>query len=67
MTIERGLRLMAGVFVLLSLAVRYWVNPYWYSGGVSLLNVDFNGDAQPIRQQLTVVQSEYLEVIGVRA
>ena len=30
MTIERGLRLMAGVFVLLSLALGYWVNPYWY-------------------------------------
>jgi hypothetical protein len=29
MTIERGLRLMAGVFVLLSLslALGYWVNP----------------------------------------
>ncbi len=67
MTIERGLRLMAGVFVLLSSAVGCWVYPYWYSGGVSLLNVDFNRDAQLIRQQLTVVQSEYLEVIGVRA
>ncbi|MGC2112865.1 MAG: DUF2892 domain-containing protein [Candidatus Korobacteraceae bacterium] len=30
MTIERGLRLMAGGFVLLSLALGYWVNPYWY-------------------------------------
>jgi hypothetical protein len=30
MTIERGLRLMAGVFVLLSLALGYWVSPYWY-------------------------------------
>jgi len=30
MTIEAGLRLMAGVFVLLSLALGYWVNPYWY-------------------------------------
>jgi hypothetical protein len=30
MTIERGLRLMAGVFVLLSLALGYWLNPYWY-------------------------------------
>ena len=30
MTIERGLRLMAGVFVLLSLGLGYWVSPYWY-------------------------------------
>lgn len=30
MTIERGLRLMAGVFVLLSLALGYWVSAYWY-------------------------------------
>ncbi len=30
MTIERALRLMAGAFVLLSLALGYWVSPYWY-------------------------------------
>jgi hypothetical protein len=30
MTVERGLRLMAGIFVLLSLALGRWVNPYWY-------------------------------------
>ncbi len=30
MTVERGLRLMAGTFVLLSLALGHWVNPYWY-------------------------------------
>ncbi len=30
MTIERGLRLMAGIFILLSLALGYWVSPYWY-------------------------------------
>ena len=30
MTIERGLRLMAGSFVLLSLALGHWVSPYWY-------------------------------------
>jgi len=41
---------MAGVFVLLSLAVGYWVIPYWYSGA-TLLHVDFNGDAQAIWQQ----------------
>ena len=30
MTIERILRLMAGSFVLLSLALGYWVSPYWF-------------------------------------
>ena len=30
MTVERGLRLMAGVFVLLSLGLGYRVSPYWY-------------------------------------
>ena len=30
MTVERLLRLIAGAFVLLSLALGYWVNPYWY-------------------------------------
>jgi len=29
-TVERGLRLMAGTFVLLSLALGYWVSPYWF-------------------------------------
>ena len=30
MTVERALRMIAGVFVLLSLALGYYVNPYWY-------------------------------------
>jgi hypothetical protein len=30
MTIERTLRLMAGAFVLLSLALGRWGNSYWY-------------------------------------
>jgi hypothetical protein len=30
MTVERGLRLMAGTFVLLSLALGHWVSAYWY-------------------------------------
>lgn len=29
MTIERYLRLIAGFFVLLSVALGYWVSPYW--------------------------------------
>jgi hypothetical protein len=30
MNIERYIRLIAGAFVLLSLALGYWVNPYWF-------------------------------------
>lgn len=30
MTVERTLRLMAGAFVLISLALGHWVSPYWY-------------------------------------
>lgn len=30
MTVERTLRLMAGAFVLLSLALGYWVSQWWF-------------------------------------
>lgn len=30
MTVNDSLRLAAGFFVLLSLALGYWVSPYWY-------------------------------------
>jgi Inner membrane protein YgaP-like, transmembrane domain len=30
MTVERSLRLIAGGFILVSLALGYWVSPYWY-------------------------------------
>lgn len=30
MTLERYIRMIAGTFVLISLALGYWVNPYWY-------------------------------------
>ena len=30
MNIERSLRLLAGLFVLLSLALGYWVSAYWF-------------------------------------
>jgi len=30
MTVDRYLRLIAGFFVLLSVALGYWVNPYWF-------------------------------------
>lgn len=29
MNVERGLRLMAGVMILLSLGLAHWVSPYW--------------------------------------
>ena len=30
MTVERALRMIAGTFILISLALGYWVSPYWY-------------------------------------
>ena len=30
MNVERTLRLIAGAFVLISLALGYWVSPYWF-------------------------------------
>ncbi len=30
MTIERSLRLIAGTFILISLALGHWHSPYWY-------------------------------------
>jgi hypothetical protein len=30
MTVERAVRLIAGIFILMSLALGHWVNAYWY-------------------------------------
>lgn len=30
MTVDRYLRLFAGIFIVLSLALGYWVHQYWY-------------------------------------
>ncbi len=30
MTVERALRMMAGIVILLSLALAHYVSPYWY-------------------------------------
>jgi hypothetical protein len=30
MTVDRYLRMIAGAFVLFSLALGYWASPYWY-------------------------------------
>ena len=29
MTVERALRLLAGIMVLVSLALAHWISPYW--------------------------------------
>ena len=45
MTVERALRLIAGSFILLSLALGYYVSPYWYLftafAGLNLLQSGF--------------------------
>jgi hypothetical protein len=30
MTVDRALRMIAGAFVVISLALGYWFSPYWY-------------------------------------
>ncbi len=30
MTVERAVRVLAGTFVLFSVALGYWVSPYWF-------------------------------------
>jgi hypothetical protein len=30
MTVERTLRVIAGIFILVSLALGHWVSPYWF-------------------------------------
>jgi hypothetical protein len=30
MTVERGLRMVAGTFILITLGLGHWVSPYWY-------------------------------------
>lgn len=30
MSVERGLRMVAGVFILVTLALGHFVSPYWY-------------------------------------
>jgi hypothetical protein len=47
MTVERGVRALGGGFVLLSLALGYWVHPAWYLFtafvGANLLQSAFTG------------------------
>jgi Protein of unknown function (DUF2892) len=47
MTLERSIRAVAAVFVLLSLGLGYWVSPYWHLFtafvGVNLLQSAFTG------------------------
>jgi hypothetical protein len=45
MTIERGLRLAAGIVILMSVSLAHWVSPYWLLltafAGVNLLQSAF--------------------------
>ncbi|MHB1021234.1 MAG: YgaP family membrane protein [Acidobacteriaceae bacterium] len=47
MTVERGVRMMAGTMVLVSLVLARWVSPYWLwltvFVGVNLLQSSFTG------------------------
>ena len=47
MTVDRLLRMIAGAFVVMSLALGYWVSPYWYlfTGfvGLNLFQSAFTG------------------------
>ncbi len=47
MSAERALRVVAGIFVLLSLALGLWVHPYWFGFtafvGLNLIQSAFTG------------------------
>ncbi len=47
MTVDRYLHLIAGAFVLVSLALGYWASPYWYLFtafvGLNLFQSGFTG------------------------
>ena len=47
MSVEAGIRMVAGVFVLASVALGYWVNPWWFAFtafvGLNLLQSAFTG------------------------
>lgn len=47
MCIEKGLRIVAGVFILLSVALAVWVSPWWLAFtafvGANLLQSGFTG------------------------
>lgn len=47
MTINNGVRVVAGIFVLASLALGWWVHPYWFFFtafvGVNLIQSAFTG------------------------
>ena len=46
-TMEQKIRAIAGTFILLSLALGFWVNPYWFLFtafvGVNLIQSSFTG------------------------
>ena len=51
MTVENGVRVLAGSFVLISLALGYWVHPGWFLFtafvGLNLIQSAFTGFCPP--------------------
>ncbi len=51
MTLERSIRLLAGIMVLISLALYYWFSPYWLLltafVGLNLIQSAFTGFCLP--------------------
>ena len=48
MTVNESLRAMAGIVVLVTLALGYWVSPYWYLFTAFVgLNLFIKADIQP--------------------
>ncbi len=64
MTVEQGLRALGGGFVLLTLALGYWVHPAWFLFtafvGANLLQSAFTGwcPAMPILRKLGLRESK---------
>ncbi|MGC9199839.1 MAG: YgaP family membrane protein [Acidobacteriaceae bacterium] len=64
MTVERGVRLLAGLFILISLGLGYFYSPYWYLMtafvGLNLLQSGITGWclAAIILQKLGLRQSD---------
>ena len=65
MTMDRYLRLMAGFFVMVSLALGYWVSPYWFLFtafvGLNLFQSAFSNwcPAMSLLRKLHVPQCEH--------
>jgi hypothetical protein len=75
MTVNRYLRMMAGAFVLITLALGYWVSPFWFLFtafvGLNLLQSAFTNwcPAITLLRKLGVkdYEREYSKMIGGHA